>query len=84
MIPPVSLATNITLANMWLHHEMNPFELSRHFGVESSHQVNPDMYQIIQIQTSGYPSATMSKRSVNFQIFCDFYIFNSISTAALS
>ena len=60
-------AANIELANMWLHHEMNPFELSHHFGVESSQQVSPDMYQLIKID-SGFPApnSTKSKRSVDY------------------
>ena len=62
MIPNVFLGTDITLANMWLHHEMDPLELNHHFGVDSSHKVDPDMYQIIKIKTSGPPSGTKSKR----------------------
>ena len=55
-------APNIELANMWIHHEMNPFELSHHFGVESPQQVNPDLYQIIKIDSgSSFPKP---KRSV--------------------
>ena len=36
---------------MWLHHEMDPVELTHHFGVNSPQQVNPDIYQVIQIHS---------------------------------
>ena len=36
---------------MWLHHEMEPVELTHHFGVNSPQQVNPDIYQVIQIHS---------------------------------
>lgn len=49
--PCITAGANIELANMWLHHEMAPWELNRHFGVETSNQVSPDMYQVIKIQT---------------------------------
>ena len=37
--------------NTWLHHEMKPSELNHHFGVEFPQQVNPSLYQVIQIHT---------------------------------
>ena len=56
---------NIQLANMWLHHSMDPMDLTHHFGVGSPHQVNPDMYQLIKIQTNDDADKlqTVSKRS---------------------
>lgn len=66
-------APNIELANMWIHHEMNPFELSHHFGVESPQQVNPDMYQIIKIDSGSlFPKPKRSgflDHIVNFNAF---------------
>merc|ERR1719350_813578 len=66
-------APNIELANMWIHHEMNPFELSHHFGVESPQQVNPDLYQIIKIDSSSpFPKPKRSgllDHIVNFNAF---------------
>ena len=44
-------AAKIELLNTWLHHEMMPSELNHHFGVEFPQQVNPSLYQVIQIHT---------------------------------
>ena len=45
----IAKAANINLINNWLHHEMEPLELYHHFGVDSPAQVNPQLYQVIQI-----------------------------------
>ena len=45
----IAQAANIDLLNNWLHHEMEPIELHHHFGVDSPAQVNPQLYQVIQI-----------------------------------
>jgi hypothetical protein len=42
-------SSHVKVANLWLHHEMDPFELSHHFGVDHSSKVDPDMYQVIKI-----------------------------------
>ena len=54
-----ALPANIELANMWLHHQMEPFELTHHFGVGSASQVQPEMYQVIKISSD---SADKSRR----------------------
>ena len=45
----ITKAANIGMLNDWLHHEMDPLELNHHFGVDSPTNVNPQMYQVIQI-----------------------------------
>ena len=45
----IAKAANINVINNWLHHEMEPLELKHLFGVDSPAQVNPQIYQVIQI-----------------------------------
>ena len=59
----ISHCATIEVANLWLHHEMEPMELSHHFGVDSAHQVNPDMYQVIRINFNEGNDEEVSKRS---------------------
>lgn len=68
---------NIELANMWLHHEMAPWELNRHFGVEASNQVRPEMYQVIKIQTHNDESdgGNKSKRAQDQEMTISFLAF---------
>ena len=47
----VAFSANIEVSNNWIHNAMDPLELSHHFGVQSSHQVDPLMYQVINIKT---------------------------------
>ncbi len=53
---------HVEVANQWLHHEMGPYELSRHFGVDDSNNVDGDMYQVIKIDT-GSIHHDLNKRS---------------------
>ena len=45
----IAKAAKIGMLNNWLHHEMEPLELNHHFGVDSPTKVNPQLYQVIQI-----------------------------------
>ena len=68
----VALGANIEVANNWLHHAMDPFELGHHFGVESSHQVDPMMYQIINIKTEegkSKRSGSSDSHNIDFEAF---------------
>ena len=68
----VALGANIEVANNWLHHAMDPMELGHHFGVESSHQVDPMMYQIINIKTEegkSKRSENSDSHTINFEAF---------------
>ena len=61
-------AAKIELINTWLHHEMMSPELNYHFGVESPHQVNPSLYQVIQIHTDDNHPETGRTYNRNYDI----------------
>ena len=68
----VANSANIEVSNNWIHHAMDPLELSHHFGVQSSHQVDPLMYQVINIKTEegkSKRSGNSNHHSVTFEAF---------------
>ena len=70
-------AAKIEIANMWLHHQMDPFELSHHFGVESSQQVDPESYQVITINTATKnPGSSKSKKSSRYELHTTYFLNN--------
>ena len=68
----VAYSANIEVSNNWIHHAMDPLELSHHFGVQSSHQVDPLMYQVINIKSEegkSKRSGNSNHHSVSFEAF---------------
>jgi len=68
----VAYSANIEVSNNWIHHAMDPLELSHHFGVQSPHQVDPLMYQVINIKSEegkSKRSGNSNHHSVTFEAF---------------
>jgi uncharacterized cupredoxin-like copper-binding protein len=63
----VQESNHLEMANQWLHHEMNSFDLKHHFGVDQSTKVDPELYQVIKIDVEQKNvSKSSSPYSVSF------------------